>query len=663
MGLADDAPDESAPPRAHTLSGATPRDERLAALEGQVAALSAEVAALRDAVRPAAPSDGTGAIGVQPPFVSSAVAEALRKPPSPVENAPQTPTAGWGRSDRMHAGHAMSGVELESLVGRYGTLLLAALVILMAVGALIKMAVQHGLLTPEVRVVAGVVVAMLLAAAGIVFRSRGDVRYGGVLLALSLAVVDLVAWGAGPRFNLVPVGVALGVVDVVALGLVALSLRDHSEFLFVVAIAGALSAPFVTTDGGGTALALLLYGGIVLAGALRSAQDSGWMRAFAALVLGALVYSLAAAALPMSGAWYGPFLVALFGGTCAVAALLFGEPAWRSELPRAYLAVSIVGVLTGWDAVVTQPHVVTISVALGLAVVTYAALLTRQVTMRCWTASALVLPLASLGIAYAGAGTGEWQGAALALWCVFALAAWRVELAASEGARAGAHLLAAGVLGCFAVTAWFWSTPLAFVAGLATWAVVLAALARSGSSLLPLGALALALGAAALSSIDQLASRSAFSYTPFATRSSASALVAALGIRLAGDVIGSGAGRSGRIADRPLRLGVLFGFLIVWGRMEMAQAFSSDLASFLLTSYYAACGVGSIIVGRRLGMGRLRVAGLGLALYAAFKAVVEVTDIGSIMLRVGAYAAVGVFLLSAGYLYREVRARETGLLD
>jgi hypothetical protein len=37
------------------------------------------------------------------------------------------------------------------------------------------------------------------------------------------------------------------------------------------------------------------------------------------------------------------------------------------------------------------------------------------------------------------------------------------------------------------------------------------------------------------------------------------------------------------------------------------------------------------------------------------KAVVEVTDIGSILLRVGAYAAVGVFLLGAGYLYREER--------
>ena len=636
----------------------SPLDDRLSALEQQVAALSAEVAGLREAVRPAAQAAMSASAPVAAPaFVNPALAAALRQPPTGT-GGPPPPSGHRSFSDRMHSTAAISGDELESLVGRYGTLALAALVILMAVGAVIKMAVQHGLLTPEVRVVAGTIVAVLLAAAGFVFRRRGDVRYGGVLLALSLAVIDLVAWGAGPRFHLVPITVALGAVDVVAVGLAALALHDDSEFLFAVAVAGALSAPFVTTDGGGTALALLLYGGIVLAGALRSARDPEWTRAFAVLLLGALVYAFAAAALPISAEWYGPYLVALFGGACAAAALVFGEPAWRSELPRAYLAVTVAGVLAGWDIVGGRPFTVTIGVALVLAVVTYAALLARPAMLRLWTASALLLPLVSLGIAYAGAGTGRAQGAVFALWTAFALAAWRVERGQSDDERAGAHVLAATILGSFAVTAWLWDMPLPFVTGLALWGVVVAGLSQSESSALPLIGVTLATGAAALFSIDQLTSRSAYSYTPFVTRSSASALCAALGIGTAGVLIGRGTGGAAKIADRPVRLGILIGFLIVWGRMEMAQAFSHDLASFLLTSYYAACGVGSIVVGRRLGIARLRVAGLVLALYAAFKALVEVTDIGSILLRVGAYAAVGVFLLGAGYLYREERGVE-----
>ena len=195
------------------------------------------------------------------------------------------------------------------------------------------------------------------------------------------------------------------------------------------------------------------------------------------------------------------------------------------------------------------------------------------------------------------------------------------------------------------------------MAGLAGWAVIVASLVRNEPHPVALAGVALAIGSAALSAIDQLASRSAYSYTPFATRSSASALCAAVGLWVAGEVIGSGTGPAKTIADRPIRLGAVIGFLIVWGRMEVAQAFNPDLAGFLLVSYYAACGVGSIIAGRRLGIGKLRVAGLVLALYAAVKAIVEVTNIGSIPLRVGAYAAVGLFLLGAGYLYRDATAR------
>jgi hypothetical protein len=41
-----------------------------------------------------------------------------------------------------------------------------------------------------------------------------------------------------------------------------------------------------------------------------------------------------------------------------------------------------------------------------------------------------------------------------------------------------------------------------------------------------------------------------------------------------------------------------------------------------------------------------------VSIYAAAKAVIEATDITGLMLRVGCYAAVGIFLLTAAYLYR-----------
>ncbi|MFL5605995.1 MAG: DUF2339 domain-containing protein [Gemmatimonadaceae bacterium] len=604
-------------------------DDRLAALERQVAALTEEVARLR------APDN---------------VAAAPRTPPP---KAPSRPP--------ILPHPSITGDEIESLVGRYGTLIFAALVILMGVGVLIKVAALRGLLTPEVRVSIGAIAAAGMAMAGLYFHRRGDVRYGNVLLALSLAMVDLVAWGAGPGFGLIPLPVALAIVDVVAVALVGLALRDESEFLFCVAMAGALSAPFVTSYGHGTAPVLLAYGAVVLVGALRAIRDARWWRAFAVLSAGALLYVFAAATMPMIAAWYAPFAIVLFGGACALGALLLAPSEWRGALARVFLMASFVGVPIGWDRIVSGPPVQAWLVALAIAGVTYAALLVHRSWRPLWTVSAVLLPFLSIGIASAVATSRQAQALVFGIWTVFALVAWQLERRRREPTRGGAHLLAGGLLGAIAVAELLWPTPFGLVAGLVAWGLVLAAALHDELSPLPLIAVAAALGSAALSALDQLASRQAYAYIPFMTRSSASALVATLGLGIAGVLIARAPEeRDTRWADRPVRLGVVAAFAILWGRMEMAQAFSPDLSSFLLIAYYAACGLASIVAGRILGVQPLRLAGLTLAIYAAVKAVVEASLISGVLLRVGAYGAVGVFLLGAGYLYRERTARVEG---
>jgi uncharacterized small protein (DUF1192 family) len=624
MSLTEDRPDA-------TAGSAAMNEVRLAALEGQVAALTEEVARLR--------ASGTAKPAARTP---SASGQASRRAP-------------------VHPHPTITGDEIESLVGRYGTLIFAALVILMGVGVLIKVAVARGLLTPEVRVAMGALAAAGMGGAGLYFHRRGDVRYGNVLLALALAMVDLVAWGAGPRFGLVPVQVALVIVDVVAVALVALALRDESEFLFCVAVAGALSAPFVTSDGSGTAPVLLSYGAVVLIGALRAVRDPRWWRAFAVLSAAALLYTFTAAAMPLVAAWYAPFAIVLFGAVCALGALALAPREWRGTLARVFLLASLVGVPIGWDRIAAGSTVQAWLVALAIAAVTYAALLVHRSWRPLWTASALVLPFLSLAIASTVARSRQAQGVVFGVWTVIALMAWQIERRRGEPTRGGAHLLAAGLLGSIAVAELLWPTPFGLVTGLVAWGLVMAAALHDELSPLPLIAVAVALGGAALSALDQLASRQAFAYTPFLTRSSASALVATLGLGIAGLLIARAPGeRDTKWADRPVRLGAVAAFAILWGRMEMAQAFSPDLASFLLIAYYAACGLASIIVGRILGVRPLRLAGLGLAIYAAVKAVVEASLIGGVLLRVGSYGAVGVFLLGAGYLYRERSARVEG---
>jgi hypothetical protein len=616
-------------------------DTRLSALEAEVAALRADIAELRrhagDADR--RPAEATTDEANVERTRRSLMTAALRARPKPGARAP------------------MTGEELESWVGRYGTLASGALVILLGLGTLVVWAVKSGLLTPEVRVALGAITAVCVAAAGLYFRHRGELRYGNVLLALSLAMVDVVAWGAGPQLHIVPSAATLAVVVAVAVALAALAVHDASEFLFGVATAGALSAPFVAAERSGQAAALLAYGTAVLLGGSWAGRRATWGRAMALLVAGAAIYTLAAAALPIAPGWYGPFAIPLFGGALALGALLLADPAWKGILSRAFLAIALLGVVVGWDAVPSRSLALSAAVALALAAVTYAALWVDAPEQSLWVPSALVLPLLSLGIASAAARDIEIQSGSFVVWGLIALARGRAELGRARPLRGGAHLLAGGVLVALGISAELWPHPLGLVAGVAGWGVVLAVLARDEPSPLPLVGVSVTLGGAAFSALDQLISLRPYHYTPFATRASASVLCVVVALAGAAVAIERGRGIAARISTRAVRLSTVIGVAFLWGRMEVVHAFSRDVGTFLLTLYYAGSGVAAIVAGRRLGLKGLRMSGLALAIYAAAKAVIEASNITSLLLRVGCYAAVGVFLLAAGYVYRDAVVR------
>jgi hypothetical protein len=90
----------------------------------------------------------------------------------------------------------------------------------------------------------------------------------------------------------------------------------------------------------------------------------------------------------------------------------------------------------------------------------------------------------------------------------------------------------------------------------------------------------------------------------------------------------------------------------VWGAVEFALAFDRDSATFLLVFYLAACGVAAIGVGRSRRVEVLRQLGLSVAVGSALYAIVSVSAVQHIGLRVGSYLAVGAFLLGVAWWYR-----------
>ena len=144
-------------------------EARLTALEAEVAALRGELADLRDRRGRTAPSS--------PPAEAPSAGAAA-----------QSVLADRSRVSSSARHTSLSGHSIESWVGRYGTLVAGAFVILLGVGTLVVWAVQRGLLSPELRIAAGAATTACVAAAGWQFRRRGERRYGNALLALALAM-------------------------------------------------------------------------------------------------------------------------------------------------------------------------------------------------------------------------------------------------------------------------------------------------------------------------------------------------------------------------------------------------------------------------------------------------------------------------------------------
>ena len=545
-------------------------------------------------------------------------------------------------------------------MGRYGTLALGALALVMALGAWLSWAIENYRLSDTARVAAGALAALTVGGIGLWLRGRGAARYGNVLLGIALALVHVDAWGAGPMLHVVPTPVALALAAAASAALAVLAYRNDEESLFLIGVGGALAAPFVTTDGRGSVPLLLLYGWVVLGGSIYALRGRAWRWAHWLVVNGAAAYATVGAVNdPPAGApWYlrdAPLFFALNVAATAWA----GEPAERRRgvLARRLLYVALLPAFIYHDlpaAAVDRVALAFAGTVLGYLALRGAgdgrsALVDRLALPLLFGSAALAAVLAASAPAAGGAGVALlWAGAAVA--APFLWPGTRDERAAD--------LAVAGVASAVALPVGLDGAGSAAPAALAAHAALFALVLRREWHALVAVPVALSLAVATAWSWILLAVRPHYDYPPFATPASlaAAATVAAgcaaswLVVRRAMRDGGGGLG-----ARAVLLVGAVGPALaVLWGSQELAYAVSPAVASFALIAFWAAAGVTAILVGRARGIAAARQAGLGLSILAALKAVGQASDEQSIGLRIGSYLVVGVFLLAVAYWYRAV---------
>lgn len=627
-------------------------DQRLQNLEAVVRAMRDEMRQIRAEVARL----GGGAVPPLPGADNPLIAEGRSTAPeelSPVGNAsrgspPNSKViAGGAHARHRSAAPPMLGLhrrntewELEALVGRYATMAVAVVLVVMGIGAFVTWAATRVVIGPGARVALGALAAALLAVIGQRLAARGSVAFGGTILALALAVLHVDAWAAGPVLGLVPNVVAMGVAALASAALAVLAVREHREMLFAVGVGGALLAPFVTGDRDSSLLLFLTYGWVVVASALAVGRPREWRLSSNLVLAGAVLYSLAGAG--VAGAVVSDRVaVAVFAIGCAWAAFLWGGERERAGLALGYVALGM-GTLLLLVTIGRAPLPLVIAAVIGTAS-SYVILESGKVSRAAGTAGAFVIPLGYLVGALATVAWSSPRGALLAAgWSVGAFVVARVSRDHRDW-----HLAAGSVSALLAIGIGLRDQPVACGIALSFASVVVVYFSRRNnapSMLVPaLLALALCLEWSQL----RLMERPAFRYPPFATPESLMSAAVAAASFAAWRLIRGGE----RVAV--VVAAILGGCaLFFWGRAELAGAVRPEVATFLLILYYALFGIAAIVLGRMRDVSELRKVGLVLALYAAVKAVAQASSLTTIGFRVGSYLLVGGFLLAVAYWYR-----------
>jgi uncharacterized membrane protein len=624
-------------------------EQRIAVLEQHVRALYEQLAALRTELRAAEGGSRAAAPHFEPapqPEMAAAAPPVLDSSPL-AGSFPPPPDPSPPRAAPAPRRDLNPDIDLEKLLGRYGTIAVASLAILMGVGTFLSWAIEHGHLGPTVRVILGFIGAGIVAGVGLWVRDKRDVRFGNVLLALSLAIVHVDAWAAGPHLQVLSTVAALAIAATASAALAALALTSEERTLFAIGFAGALLAPFITAREPGSLVMLLTYGWVVIAICLFAIREKGWRPLLWLTVIGAAVY-VGAAVSAGPGAdhsWLAAHSPVIFALACAAAALLFARDTLRSKLGLAFLLLACLA------TIVYSLSVNRLEVSVSLVGTVAAYLIARELeTDERWLVIGnLVLPLGFLFATVIS--TSNRTSAALAaaaLTAVAAVLAWEDEEERSH------HLFVTAIASGVAIWLYLLDFDTRCIAALALHAALFSMILRSTRTRLLVVPIMIGLLIASGWSYQLLQDRGQYSYTPFLTIESLCALASVISWAILAFALKPAPEE--KSSEYAQLSGFVSGLAIIavftWVRQELVDAWSHDAASFALIIYYAIAGLVLIFAGRFRRVGLWRAAGLGLAFYAGYKALVETFTIDAVGMRVGARILVGVFLAAVAYWYR-----------
>ena len=217
----------------------------------------------------------------------------------------------------------------EQWVGARGLLAVGVVFLVLAVGYLLKLAIDRGWISPLIRCAGGAVVGAVVGGLGWRLFGRGLKTYGAALIGAGAAIIYLAVWAATKLFGFLPPTTGIAALALISLALAAIALAIDLEALGSTAVFGAFLAPIVLGKDAGSVNGLLLYLGCMAAAMGWVAGYRRWR--FTTFLVALSYFGLATSGILQAASAPGLLAYALFGGA---AGLFVGlrEHWWETRL-------------------------------------------------------------------------------------------------------------------------------------------------------------------------------------------------------------------------------------------------------------------------------------------------------------------------------------------
>jgi hypothetical protein len=157
-----------------------------------------------------------------------------------------------------------------------GAAVVAGIALALAAILAYRHAVTVGWITPQMRVAAGVVLGVLLLAAGELARRRTLRVVPAALQGAGIVALYAVVWAASRRYALIGIGFAFPLMGVVTALACVLALRHREQLLAALALVGGFATPLLLTTGEDRPIGLFGYFLLLDLGLLFVGRRRGW---------------------------------------------------------------------------------------------------------------------------------------------------------------------------------------------------------------------------------------------------------------------------------------------------------------------------------------------------------------------------------------------------